>query len=308
MLDLDTTNQLANQVTQTQINTYKRKAHLHAIAGNYTKAIAIAEKLYQVTKKQEYKNFQAIWQKHQQKHQKDNFIGELVPIAGNCFAAGSSHFDKQHKKNEKQHNRCVSDFVIAKHEVTVNQFKRFCQETDCAMNQFIQAQGVSKPITRVSWQQVLAYIDWINTKTNQTFSLPTDYEWEYAATGGYLDGRKYYWGKKMEVGFANCADCGSEWGSLSAAAVGSFKPNNWELHDMLGNVWEWTCTDYIGDYDLQSDACSNNPQLPKSIRGGSWLSNNQDTRISSRYSLPSTTKTDDLGFRLVRRLVNQKAN
>jgi formylglycine-generating enzyme required for sulfatase activity len=102
------------------------------------------------------------------------------------------------------------------------------------------------PVVQVAYEDAEAYANWAGK------SLPTEAEWEFAARGG-LDGAEFVWGHELTPGgrhMANTWQGEFPWRNLAedgfpgAAPVGSFPPNGYGLHDMAGNVWQWT-TDWF---------------------------------------------------------------
>jgi formylglycine-generating enzyme required for sulfatase activity len=177
------------------------------------------------------------------------------------------------------------------------------------------------PVVHVAFEDAAAYASWAGKE------LPTEAEWEFAARGG-LEGADYVWGDEFtpqgrqmantwqgEFPWQNQLEDGYEW----TAPVGSFPPNGYGLHEMAGNVWEWTTDWYRPDYYAQLGATgqvARNPRGPETPydpseptekkrvhRGGSFLCTDQ---YCSRYMVgtrgkgESSTGTNHLGFRLVK--------
>jgi formylglycine-generating enzyme len=128
------------------------------------------------------------------------------------------------------------------------------------------------PVVHVAYEDAVAYAEWAGG------ALPTEAQWELAARGG-LDGAAYTWGDAPEPEGARLANYWHgdfpwrpEPGYGTTAPVGSFEPNGFGLHDMAGNVWEWTADWYGG-----SEAASRDPSQPqfaiprKVLKGGSFL-------------------------------------
>ena len=152
------------------------------------------------------------------------------------------------------------------------------------------SQRPDHPVVCVSFNDAMAYVEWLRVETGKPFRLPTEAEWEFAARGGTTTPR--YWGKDpaRACDYANVFDNNSlsnavyDWprhdcrdGHTFTAPVGSFKANGYGLKDMLGNVWEWTCSQYAnynprhGLLGLSGEEtrCGSG-KSNRSIRGGAW--------------------------------------
>jgi serine/threonine-protein kinase PpkA len=173
-----------------------------------------------------------------------------------------------------------------------------------------------QPVVCVSWNDAMAYTKWLSSETGQRYRLPTEAEWEYAARAGTTTAR--YWGNDPDQAcqYANVADQtkgpnGISWnekhecndGYFYPAPVGSFESNGLGLNDMLGNVWEWTCSAYDKDYGGAEKECTKNSTGgPLAVRGGGW--NYRPARVRSAYRGGGTPAFRDYfaGFRLARSL------
>jgi formylglycine-generating enzyme required for sulfatase activity len=175
------------------------------------------------------------------------------------------------------------------------------------------------PVVNITWNDAVAFCKWLSEKEGQTYRLPTEAEWEYAARGGT---KTRYWSgddPNSLAKIANTADAeffrtfptyypqnktiAANDGHALPAPVGSYPPNPFGLCDVHGNVWEWTNDWYGADYYSKSPV--DDPPGPatgnqKVRRGGAWHSAPLFTRISFRNVNTVDSRYPNLGFRVVR--------
>ena len=134
-----------------------------------------------------------------------------------------------------------------------------------------------RPVINVGWNDAKRYLEWLSSKTGKSYRFASESEWEYAARAGTTT--RYSWGDAIGRGNANCGKgCGDDY--RYSAPVGSFAANDFGLHDMLGNVWEWVEDCRNGSYEgaptdgsvWRSGDCES-----RILRGGSW---NSDPRLA----------------------------
>jgi serine/threonine-protein kinase PpkA len=170
------------------------------------------------------------------------------------------------------------------------------------------------PVGCVSFHDVQAYIAWLNQQANAHYRLPTEAEWEYAARAGTATAR--YWGNNPDIAcrYANVADKKNikalvwaqshqcEDGHFFYAPVGALLANPWGVHDMLGNVWEWTCSRFQERNDGSEEACiQSKPDFDDLLvmRGGGWNADAPRVRAAYRNWSTAWARQANLGFRLV---------
>ena len=195
----------------------------------------------------------------------------------------------------------VGKFAMGKFEVTFAEYDKFAQATGLKKpNDRGWGRG-NRPVINVSWHDAVAYAEWLSQQTGKQYRLPTEAEWEYAARAGTET--KYWWGNEIGTNKANCRNshCGDHF--EYTAPVGSFAANPFGLYDTVGNVWEWTCSEFESKYSGKEKKCksknrANNSRL--SLRGGSWSFDAMYVRSAGRYRWWPTYRSYGLGFRVVR--------
>ncbi len=236
----------------------------------------------------------------------------FAAIPAGCFTMGTPSNEPGRYPHEKQREVCVPAFEMGKFTVTQEEWRRVMVEyRDSA-----RFKGDRRPIEMVSWVDAQAFLRRMNFFGTRKYRLPTEAEWEYAARAGTKTAR--YWGERAEDGcaYANMRDqtltknvfgideniVGCEDGHIHTAPVGSLKPNPFGLHDMLGNIAQWT-QDCYGDYasapadgrPAEAEACKD-----RVVRGGSWVGRPRFARSGSRDHYPAINRNDVVGFRLAR--------
>ncbi len=182
--------------------------------------------------------------------------------------------------------------------------------------------GSDQPVLRISWKEAVEFCKWASEKTELDVSLPTEAQWEYACRAGTSTAMSFGGLDDDFSRFANFSDATMNgWAtynekrrsadivprdarfddkSLVSASVGSYRPNRWGLHDMHGNVWEWTRSDYEQyPYDERDGRNSLSQATKKVVRGGSWYDRPKRCRSSFRLSYPTWRRVFNVGFRIV---------
>ena len=185
-------------------------------------------------------------------------------------------------------------------------------------NRGVAANGPTQPVIRVTWKQAMAFCEAIGRKTGLKFSLPTEAQWEYACRAG-TDTAMSYGPADADFGkLANFADkslvglCrrdSPKWipidanvsdGMIIAGNVGTFAANAWGLHDMHGNVSEWTRSAYKPyPYNPADGRDAIAAEGSKVVRGGSFYDRPKRGRSGFRLNYPAWRGVFNVGFRVV---------
>jgi formylglycine-generating enzyme required for sulfatase activity len=249
---------------------------------------------------------------------------EMVRVPGGTFTMGCESAERDgdcYDSESPAHEVTVDAFYMGVHEVTNAQFAAFLnaegnqeeggtewyeigssyakiKETSDGV--FEVEEGFERhPVVEVSWYGARAYAAWLSEQTGQSYRLPTEAEWEYAARGGEA-------GAKDEFLYSgsNTIDEVAWYSGNSGSRrheVGQKQPNQLGLYDMSGNVWEWV-QDWYGDYPSEAQV---NPEGPNSgsyrvQRGGCWFNYPGNCRAADRGYNGPTSRGNNLGFRLAR--------
>jgi formylglycine-generating enzyme required for sulfatase activity len=224
-------------------------------------------------------------------NQKDGL--KYVRIPSGTFQMGCSPGDKSCENNEKPSHQVgvTKAFWIGQTEVTVGAYKCFEEASGRQMPHAPDFNNAwtndNLPIVNVTWDEASAYCMWAGGR------LPTEAEWEYAGRGGSREAR-----------YGNLDDIAWYGGNSGQRRheVARKRANGFGLYDLLGNAWEWVNDWYDERYYQNSP--SQDPSGPSSgqdrvLRGGSWISNPRNIRISVRgWSDPAGRSY--AGFRCVR--------
>jgi len=228
---------------------------------------------------------------------------ELLFVPGGCFQMGDVFGDGDQEETPV-HEVCVEGLYMGKHEVTQGQWKQVMgsnpsRDPGCKGDE-------ACPVDSVSWSDVQAFIGRLNARAGGVrYRLPTEAEWEFAARSG---------GKRERYAGGDDIDRLAWYAENSGRRnhpVGTKAPNGLGLHDMSGNVWEWTADWFGDDYYARSPrdnppgpAGPAGPNVDRVIRGGCKTGEAASERTSRRsygYQRTSSDRGDKIGFRLVRR-------
>ena len=245
----------------------------------------------------------------------------MVVVPPGTFVMGSPDSEVGRARNEQPLRQVTIDapFAVGAYEVTVGEWNACVLAGGCdAVEEEDDGQDRDRhPVSNVSWVAVQAYVRWLSAETGQAYRLLSEAEWEYVARAG-TEGMRYWGGGASEQcehanaqdttylrerparNPAPCAD-----GYTEAAPVGLYAPNAFGLHDILGNMSEWTQDCWNPSY---SDAPRDGSPWEEGnctvrvYRGGFWGTPPQALRAAARSAHPFDYAAGSPGFRVAREL------
>ena len=191
---------------------------------------------------------------------------KMVKVDGGTFQMGSA---SGYKDEKPAHSVTLSDYYIGEMEVTQELWQAVMGSN------YSYFKGNKRPVECISWNDCQEFISKLNELTGQTFRMPTEAEWEFAARGG-MKSKGYTYSGSNNIDdvawyYDNSYAKGSSSPDYGTHDVATKSPNELGIYDMSGNVWEW-CQDWYGSY---SSIDQTNPLGPDSgsyrvFRGSSW--------------------------------------
>jgi formylglycine-generating enzyme required for sulfatase activity len=220
-----------------------------------------------------------------------NVVWRRIPAGSFWMGCVPNDTKCESDEHPRTQMRIAQSFEMMDREVAARDFEAFAAASGRQMpRQPDWYADPTHPVVNETWDEAQAYCQWVGGR------LPTEVEWEYAARGG-LDGRLYPRGDGF-AGEGNAFGTGDGDRWQQTAPAGSLPPNGFGLHDMAGNVWEWTASQYHVASDL---ATTQSGYDVRTIRGGSWDSSRTRLRASGRSGLSRRGRHNlYVGFRCVR--------
>ena len=216
----------------------------------------------------------------------------MVKVEAGTFIMGATSEQREDMNNNEIpiHQVSLSDFYLGQTEVT-----QALWQAVMGTNPSSFPSNLSNPVENVSWEDCQVFIRKLNQLTGQTFRLPTEAEWEFAARGGADTISYKYAGDSIPNNVAWFVG-----NSLQTTHIVAMKaPNQLGLYDMSGNVCEW-CQDWYGDYEMSNQKDPKGPASGsyKVYRGGSWYFDARYARVSQRNHHTPTFSNYNIGLRL----------
>jgi formylglycine-generating enzyme required for sulfatase activity len=266
------------------------------------------------------------------------FEPDMIALPGGTFWMGSPE-DEPGRDNDEgpRHRVTIQPFAIGRTEVTFAAYDRFAEATGRAKPDDEGWGRGQRPVVNVSWYDAVAYAAWLSGQTGANYRLPTEAEWEYVARAGTTT--RFWTGHCIHTDQANynaairtpnynaairtpvgdivgdfydydLDDCGAWTGVYrgKTVPVGSLPANLWGLHEVAGNVWEWTADcwhrNYAGAPSDGSlwDESGDGDCAHRLVRGGGWYDYPEYLRSANRYRYLVDDTSLNVGFRLARTL------
>jgi len=206
---------------------------------------------------------------------------EMVHIPTGTFFLGATENDRYANPHENPKSlQQVSAFYLSKYPITEKQFGM--GETDL-------------PAVKISWHEAKQFCHNLTSETDQSVTLPTEEQWEYACRAG--SDTPFPHSDFISIEEANFLydDLGNKIGIGQRSPVGKYPENAFGLNDMLGNVAVWTESEWKRDYHPNSKISKDR----KVIRGAGWDTLPRLLRCSNRDFAAPETARDNLGFRIL---------
>jgi eukaryotic-like serine/threonine-protein kinase len=231
---------------------------------------------------------------------------KMVKIPGGNFMMGSPASEKNRYASESpQHQVTVPEFYIGQTLVTQSQYQAIMGNNPTHFT------GNDKfPVENVSWLDAVEFCEKLSQKTNRTYRLPSEAEWEYACRAG--SNTPYAFGETINPSVVNY-DGNFPYGWAAKGEyrekitpVGSFPPNLFDLYDMHGNLYEWCLDEWVDNYNgtptdgsARGNIISREENIARLLRGGSWYDIAQNCRAAFRSHIAASNRDGDIGFRVV---------
>ena len=209
----------------------------------------------------------------------------------------------------------VAPFFAGRYEVTFDEWDLCANAGACRAQPSDGGFGRGRrPVINVSWHDAQRYLQWLSARSGKSYRLPTEAELEFLHRAGARTA--YPWGDSDAAAclHANVADLQAkrrkpDWSVFNCddrhpytAPVGSYRPNAFGLHDVAGNVWEWTQDCYASYRQAPADGSAFEPRAcsRRVVRGGSWSDATRNQRSADRTASSATSTLNIVGFRVIR--------
>ena len=227
---------------------------------------------------------------------------QMVVLPAGTFEMGCVSGRECYENEKPVREVTIPAFAMGVYEVTFHEWDACVAAGGCGGHRPGDAgwgRG-RRPVIHVGWKDAQSYVEWLSAETGGSYRLPSESEWEYAARAGTTT--PFHTGPTISTDQANYGDYIYRG---TTVPVGSFPANAWGLHDMHGNVWEWTEDCWNGSYagaPSDGSAWETGDCGRRVLRGGFWHSTPRDLRSAHRYGNSTGLRNNVNGFRVARTL------
>jgi eukaryotic-like serine/threonine-protein kinase len=230
----------------------------------------------------------------------------MVKIPAGKFLMGSPESEQQRAFDESpQHQVSLPEFYLGQTLVTQAQWLAIMGNNPS----YFKGNG-KLPVEQVSWLDAMDFCQKLSQKTERTYRLPSEAEWEYACRAGTTT--PFAFGETITPAVVNY-DGNYPYGGAAkgehrqkTTPVGNFPPNLFGLYDLHGNVWEWCLDEWVDSYNgaptdgsVRGDISSRDENKTRLLRGGSWIVTASYCRSANRIDNAASSRLDSFGFRVV---------
>lgn len=240
---------------------------------------------------------------------------ELAVIPAGTFEYGAAPEEAAPPQDRPRRTAWIEhDFAIGVYPVTTEEFEAYAGASGWRPRAELAWLSGRKPVVNVRQGEARDYCEWLARETGERYRLPTEQEWEYACRAGAASA--YPLGDRItpadalyntRAGF-DAVHPGRprlltrRFVRGGAQDVGRLRPNHWGLHDMAGNVWEFTASPWTRDHASPPERPLPGRPQPLVTKGGSWFDGPEDCRAAARRRRLESELDVNLGFRVLREL------
>ena len=235
----------------------------------------------------------------------------VVPLGSFMMGSPDSEWGRFNNESPQRRVTIAEPFAVSVYEVTFGEWDACVNEGGCNGYQ-PHGEGWGRggrPVINVSWDDARAYVKWLSQRTGKRYRLLSESEWEYVARAGTME--PFHTGATIS---ADQANYDSSYTYVSGqkgryrgrtVQVGTFSPNAFGLHEVHGNVWEWTQDCWNEDYTgapADNRAWETGECEQRVLRGGSWGDVPWLLRSADRGKNEPGIRDPKIGFRIARTL------
>jgi formylglycine-generating enzyme required for sulfatase activity len=225
---------------------------------------------------------------------------ETVHIpAGYCWIGSQKDDPLADDDENPQHKLFLPSYIIGKYPITNIQYQAFVNGSGHPApshwtDNYAPPDRETHPVVNVSYEDAVAFCQWLSKAADRYYRLPTEEEWEKAARG--QDKRRFPWGDEWTIEFCNTREAGLD-GTTPVEAYAQRGTSPYGVEDLSGNVAEWTCSWY-GRYRDSVDQSQHYGRMHRVVRGGGWINSAGWARTSFRGHYEPDTRRSYVGFRV----------